>query len=332
MNRGTRALLWQLQDGELHSGQQLASELGITRAAIWKMVGELRGAGIEVQSVDRKGYRLPRPVEMLDATRILAAAKRSGVELAVEPEVVFEIESTNVCLQESPPPPVDRPRLLIAEIQRAGRGRRGREWVAPFGSGVTLSIAWTFAETPAELSSLSLAMGVAVVRCLRSLGASDAALKWPNDILLAGRKLGGLLIQVRSESGAGACAVIGLGLNLDLSPDVRRAIERNGAFPVADLSEAAGLGAPGRNALIARLAAAMLDALGIFAARGYTPFADEWARYDALRDGAVRIEQGDRVVAGIARGADEDGALRLEVDGRIERFFSGEVSLRLARG
>jgi BirA family biotin operon repressor/biotin-[acetyl-CoA-carboxylase] ligase len=331
MNPGTRALLWQLQDGELHSGQQLADELGLTRAAIWKMVGELREAGVEVQSGDRKGYRLPRPVEMLDEVRIREAARRCGLDLAAEPELVFEIDSTNAHLQEAPPPAVGEPRLLIAEIQHAGRGRRGRSWVAPFGSGLTLSIAWTFAETPAELSSLSLAMGVAVVRCLRELGASDAMLKWPNDILLAGRKLGGLLIQVRSESGAGACAVVGLGLNFDLPQEVRPAIEESAALPVADLSEAPDFEQIGRNELLARLAVSMLDALRMFSASGYAPFAEEWARYDSLRNRAVVVEQGDKMVGGIARGADHDGSLQLEVDGKLQRFFSGDVSLRPLR-
>ncbi len=328
MSRGARALVALLQDGELHSGTVLAEQLGMTRAAVWKLAGELRGLGVEVESVARRGYRLSHPVELLDLGRIRDEARRLGLTLPEDMELEFEIDSTSERLHRAPPPPADRPRLVFAEIQRAGRGRRGRSWIAPFGSGLTFSMGWTFTETPAGLSSLSLAVGAALVRCLREWGADHAMLKWPNDLLVVGRKLGGLLIQLRAESGAGASAVIGLGINLQLSESARAGIEGPGVLPVADLSEALGGPPPGRNTLAASLASAMLDALQRFASSGFEPFFEDWRSFDALRDAPVTLLQGEGCIEGVARGADRDGALLLEVGSRMERFYSGEVSLR----
>jgi BirA family biotin operon repressor/biotin-[acetyl-CoA-carboxylase] ligase len=328
MSRGARALVALLQDGELHSGTVLAKQLGITRAAVWKLAGELRGLGVEIDSVARRGYRLSHPVELLDLGRIRDEALRLGLALPEDIELEFVLDSTSDRLHRAPPPPADRPRLVFAEIQRAGRGRRGRSWIAPFGSGLTFSMGWTFTETPAGLSSLSLAIGAALVRCLRDWGADQAMLKWPNDLLVFGRKLGGLLIQLRAESGAGASAVIGLGINLQLSESARAGIEGPGVLPVADLSEALVGPLPGRNALAASLASAMLDALQRFASSGFEPFFEDWRSFDALRDAAVTLVQGEDCIDGMARGADRDGALLLQVGERTERFYSGDVSLR----
>jgi len=323
-------LLAMLADGALHSGARLAAELGVTRAAIWKHVAELRALGIEVTSVARRGYQLPAPIELIDAARIRAVAAAEGWSLPCDPEVLFEIDSTNEFLYAAPPPPPRQPRLVFAELQRAGRGRRGRSWHAPFGSGLTFSIGWTFAEMPADLSALSLAMGVQVVSGLRRLGVRQARLKWPNDLVVGQRKLGGLLTQLRSEGGGPAYVVVGLGLNLDLPQAVRRAIDSPEAAPVCDLREALDGVLPGRNRTAASVATAMLDGLASFAAGGFAPFAGEWQALDSLQGAAVRVVQGDSSVEGIARGVDPDGALRLERAGRIEKFFSGDVSVRPA--
>ena len=144
-------LLALLCNGRLHSGAQLATALGISRAAVWKLVGELRAVGVPIESLSRRGYRLATPVELLDAARMRAAALELGRRLPEALEVHFLIDSTNEYLQASPPPPPAVARVTLAELQTAGRGRRGRRWIAPFGSGLTFSVAWTFAETPADL-------------------------------------------------------------------------------------------------------------------------------------------------------------------------------------
>jgi len=323
-------LLALLADGELHSGVQLATSLGVTRAAVWKLVAELRERDIEVRSHDRRGYDLPAPVELVDDERMRAAARESGWPFPVQPEVQFEIGSTNEYLYAAPAPPPGSPRVVFAELQNAGRGRRGRSWLAPFGSGLTFSIGWTFADMPADLSALSLAVGVQVARGLHRLGATDVRLKWPNDLVVGRRKLGGLLTQLRSEAGGPAYVVIGLGLNLDLGDAARAQIRGPEAAPVCDLRDVMGDRAPARNRVAASVVSAMLEGLAQFAQAGFAPFAAAWQSLDSLHGEPVRIVQGNGVTEGVARGVDGDGALRVERDGRIERYVSGDVSLRAA--
>jgi BirA family biotin operon repressor/biotin-[acetyl-CoA-carboxylase] ligase len=330
MTARAEALLALLADGALHSGAGLAASLGVSRAAVWKLAGELRGHGIAVESLPRRGYRLPAAVELLDAGRIGRAAAACGATLHVAPEVLFETDSTNACLQDAAVPAPGRPRICFAELQRAGRGRRGRSWLAPFGSGLTFSVAWTFAETPPGLPAVGLALGVAVAETLRTHGVAEVGLKWPNDIVWRRRKVGGLLLQLRTEAGGPATVVAGLGLNLALPAASRAALESAGAYPVADLSEALPAGRPGRNELAGALVAAIVSALADFARDGFGPFAPRWSALDALAGAHVHVTQGETGVEGVARGADADGALLVEVAGRVERFHSGDVSLRPA--
>jgi BirA family biotin operon repressor/biotin-[acetyl-CoA-carboxylase] ligase len=331
---GTRALLGLLADGRLHPGPALATHLGVSRTAVWKLVADLRELGVGVESLPRRGYRLREPCELLDARRIAdaAAAAATGRALPAEPEVVFAIDSTNESLNAAPACPAGRPRILFAEIQRAGRGRRGRSWLAPFGAGLTFSVAWTFEETPADLSALSLALGVQAVECLRSLGAHEAMLKWPNDLVWRHRKLAGFLVQSKFEAGGAASVVAGLGVNLVLPEATRAELAATGASPVTDLAEACGGAPPGRNLLAGRLAQAMCDGLERFGREGFAPFAGRWAALDSLAGAPVRVSHAAGCVEGRALGADRDGAFRAEVDGRVERFLAGDVTLRAVEG
>jgi len=333
MNGGApAALLSLLADGRLHPGPALAAHLGCSRAAVWKRVAELRGLGVDITAVERRGYQLRHPCELLDAGRIRQAAADAGASLPGEVEVLFIVDSTNDSLYGQEPSRPGRPRALFAEIQRSGRGRRGRSWLAPFGSGLTFSIGWTYADVPADLSALGLAVGVQVAEALRAAGASETMLKWPNDIVWRGRKLGGLLIQLRLEASGAASVVVGLGLNIALPAEVREHLAASGAAPTADLSEALDGSAPGRNALAGRLAGAMCSGLERFGHCGYAPFATRWSELDALAGAQVRVAQSAGFVDGRALGADRDGALRVEVDGRVERFLAGDVTLRPVEG
>lgn len=325
MNPSAASLLALLADGTLHGGPALAARLGVSRAAVWKLVAELRGSGVEVESLPRRGYRLARRCELLDEPAIRAAS--GGVVADIE--VHRELDSTNRYLYDAPAPPAGRPRVAFAEIQRAGRGRRGRHWLAPFGSGLTFSIAWTYPDVPAQLPALSLAVGVAVADTLRVHGAADVMLKWPNDVLWHGRKLGGLLIQLRLEAGGAASVVVGIGINLELPSEARAAIARDAdATPVADVAEACGGPAPGRNALAGALVAAVCATLERHGRDGFAAVSTRWQALDALAGHRVRVAQSAGAVEGRALGVDRDGALRVEVDGRIETFHAGDVSLR----
>ena len=240
MNDSAVRLVRLLADGALHSGARLADDLGVTRAAVWKLVADLRERGIAVTSHERRGYQLVQPVELLELQSLRQASAAAGVVLPAATEVFFELGSTNDYLHAAAACPLGEPRLVFAELQTAGRGRRGRHWLAPFGSGLTFSIGWTFAETPVDLSALSLALGVCVVRALRAGGAPSVQLKWPNDIVHEHAKLGGLLLQTRSEAGGPAYVVAGIGLNLRMTASARESIKGPLATPVTDLASACG--------------------------------------------------------------------------------------------
>lgn len=331
MSSPHQALLALLADGAPHPGGELATQLSLDLVTVAGLVHELRERGVAVDDGPGGAYRLSEAVELLDAGRIADAAGRRDMPLPAPVEVLFEIGSTNSYLAEATPPPPGRPRIVLAELQHAGRGRRGRSWLAPFGSGLTFSVAWTFPAIPPGLGALGLALGVAVAEALRGLGLAEVRLKWPNDVVWRGRKLGGLLLQLRTEAGGAATVVAGLGINRSLPQAARGALAAGGALPVADLHEAMTAALPGRNELAATLASAMLEALAGFERSGFAPFAPRWAALDALAGERVEVSDGSSVVEGEACGVDDEGALQLRVAGELRRFLSGDVSLRPSR-
>ncbi len=216
--------------------------------------------------------------------------------------------------------------LFLAERQRAGRGRRGREWISPPGANLYFSLSRRFSRPLPALSGMSLAVGVALAEGLRSLGFGQVRLKWPNDLWIDARKLGGILVQLRPEVGGGSSAVIGVGLNVRMPEDAAQQIDQ----AWCDLSQFSA--APvSRNAVAAALMAALLPALDEFDAHGLAHFLWRWQGLDALRGQRVQVQDGARVIAGLCLGVAADGALRLEADDGSEvQVHGGEASLRPA--
>lgn len=318
-----------LADGGEHSGEVLAATLAVSRAAVWKQVRQLEAWGLEVGAVPGRGYRLPGPLDLLDAPRIETALPERVRDRLRRLEVAAELESTNETLLAVDDLPPGRFDVQLAEFQHQGRGRRGRRWIAPFGSGLCLSLNWSLPEVPPELPALSLVVGVALRRALERLGVAGVGLKWPNDVLLDGGKLGGVLIEMRAEAGGPAYLVIGIGLNVRLAPAARSAIGATGLVAAA-LEDASGSKPPARTELAAAVIARIVEAVEEFEQRGFVPFRDEWRAADALAGRAARVAYGTEVIEGTARGIDDDGALLLDIDGRLRRFVSGEASLRPA--
>ena len=327
------ALLAVLADGRPHRAEELAAALEAhdeSPGAVPARVAALRALGIEVRegaAPGQAGYFLPEPVELLDAALIGTEFDPASAAAVRGMEILFETGSTNTRLLAAPAPPDGRADICLAELQSAGRGRRGRRWIAPFGSGLTLSLAWTFREAVRDLPSLSLAVGVAIARALSRTGARGIALKWPNDIWCGQKKIGGVLVELRADSGGSAHVVIGIGMNVVLPPRARHAIESGGGR--ADVAAVADACAepPSRN----RIAGAILDEslrmLPQFAAEGFGPFRDEWSALDAARGRKVHVSLGERLISGRACGVGADGALRVDVGGRMQDFVSGEVSV-----
>jgi BirA family biotin operon repressor/biotin-[acetyl-CoA-carboxylase] ligase len=324
-------LLAMLATGEFYSGEKLAKRLRISRGGVWKLIRTLQAMGVNIESVPRQGYRLPRAVDLLDRNAILAEIAPEMRERVTPLEVLLTVDSTNRYISEQATNPPGTTYVCVAEVQNAGRGRRGRSWVAPFGTGVCMSMSWQFVEAPPTFSALSLAVGVAAVRAFRRLGIEGIGLKWPNDLIWQQRKLGGILIEMRGESAGPAQVVIGIGINMRMPAPVRLMLAEQQAALIADVHEIARERTPTRNALIAMLAEEVTKMLQTFGQRGFEPFADEWRRLDTLADAPVKVMSGTETAFGRARGVELDGTLLVDVEGVLRRFASGEVSLRAAR-
>jgi BirA family biotin operon repressor/biotin-[acetyl-CoA-carboxylase] ligase len=323
-----RPLLALLAQGRPRSGTWLARALDAKELDIDSGIEQLRALGIDI-AASPQGFRLEvgTRLELLDADAIRAAMREETAGRLRRLEVLFEVDSTNTRLLERPAPPAAVADAALAELQRAGRGRQGRRWISPFGASLALSLGWTFSDAALRDSSLSLAVGVAVSRALGGLGARGILLKWPNDLWFADRKIGGVLVETKSSGGT-AHVVVGVGLNLHLSEESRTRIGSNG---LAALDEACPPPIA-RNALAAALLDQLLSMLPLFERHGFEAFRDEWRSLDALRGRAARVLLAQRTVEGIACGVDEDGGLLLESGGHLEKFMSGEASLRLLAG
>ncbi len=219
--------------------------------------------------------------------------------------------------------------VLAAEVQTAGRGRRGRAWIAPPGGSLAFSVLWKFDGSVAALSGLSPAVGVAVARALEAQGAQGVCLKWPNDLLAqhAGvwRKLGGILIDVSGASAGTVAAVIGIGLNVKLGPAAAQIDQ-----PVTDTHTLNSNAT--RDALLAAVLTELAVVLPLFARSGFAPLVDEWNQRHAWHGLPVRMavgsDSGD-AAAGIASGVADDGALLIETPAGVTRVLSGDVLLRV---
>lgn len=323
-------LLGLLADGQLHSGNELAEQLGLSRAAVWKQAGQLQKLGLEVQAQAGQGYRLNAPIELLDKEEILNSLPADMDAGVAELEVLWVTESTSDHLLSQGRTLAGRPRACIAEYQSGGRGRRGRQWFAPAGHGLCLSVAWCFPNSPASLSCLGLAVGVGVLRALRACGAPDARLKWPNDLVVAGKKLAGILIDVQGEAGGPLQVVAGIGVNYALDGATRRAIEAAGGLAPAALTDTDPAQRAGRNAAAACLITEVSNVLRQFEQTGFTALATEWLDADYLCGRQVVARTDDGELLGVARGISDDGQLRLDVNGVMQLLVTGDVSIREA--
>jgi BirA family biotin operon repressor/biotin-[acetyl-CoA-carboxylase] ligase len=316
----------QLADGRFHSGEALADSLGVTRSAVWKAAGALRELGATLQAVRNRGYRLARQSEPLDAAKIRERLGREVREHVASVVTTWTIESTNSALLKRANPASGTSEVLLAEYQTAGRGRRGRAWLAPPGGAICLSLSWTFREVPQDLSALGLVIGVCALRALRELDVQNVRLKWPNDLTVGDKKLGGVLIELRGESAGPACVVIGIGLNVALGETLLARIAATGTAAI-DLA-GAGLSSPQRNVVAAALVSACVQGLEEFGRLGLKPFIEEWRQADALSGRPVTVSVAERGTRGVARGIDAHGALLLETAQGVKRFISGDVTVR----
>ncbi|ODS22362.1 biotin--[acetyl-CoA-carboxylase] ligase [Candidatus Endobugula sertula] len=321
MSNSFLELLTLLADGKFHSGSAMGSSLGVSCTTVWKYVQKLLVQGISIESVKGKGYRLVGGLQLLDESLIRSGVKDDVIADLGAIDVLMETDSTNDVAMSYDALALSKGYVCLAEYQKAGRGRRGRHWVSPIGHNIYMSLAWQFEQSITGLESLSLSVGVIVAEVLENIGLEGVQLKWPNDILLHGRKLGGILLEMSGNPSEVCKVVIGIGINVRMLNEV--SIDQ----PWACIEEAV---APiSRNQLVACLINQMVEMLRQFHNKGFAFYKDNWEKYDAYYGAFIVVTSGNNRQEGIAQGVFDNGALRLQVGGTELTIYDGEVSIRL---
>jgi BirA family biotin operon repressor/biotin-[acetyl-CoA-carboxylase] ligase len=263
---------------------------------------------------------------MLNAENIREAIAEIPASRLDMLEVFSEIESTNSYLLDQPPPPVGRFRVAVADHQTAGRGRLDRVWHSPPSSGLCLSLAYTFRKVPDKLPSLTLALGIGVAEALERFGVGGISLKWPNDIVACGGKLGGILTEVKNGAGDGVTIVTGVGLNVDLPESMYASNNSSWAGKIVDL-KACTANPPSRDKLSVTVFECLFDCMLRFESDGFAPFREVWRRHDWLQGKQIIAEMPDGRCSGMADGVDDDGALIVRTSEGQRRVLSGTIKL-----
>lgn len=308
------SIIEQLSSGGFKSGESLGRSLGMSRAAVSKQIKSMSDLGLDVFSVPGRGYMLAKPIELLDLTWL---SKQCVAPIHLYPIIdstnkyllarVSELESGETCL---------------AEFQSAGKGRRGRDWVSPFGSNLYLSMYWRLEAGIAAAMGLSLVVGIAIADALTEYGVNNVKLKWPNDIYVDDRKLAGILVELSGQAGDAADLVIGLGLNLNMSDSVQGISQ-----PWIALKSAVD-GEIERNKLTAAIIQKLHTELLQYESFGMNGMVERWNKYDNYMDKPIKLIMGERVIEGVAKGIESSGAIQIETNKGIESFIGGEISLR----
>lgn len=317
------ALVDEMSDGSWHRGPELAARLGVSRSAVWKRMRALEAVGLELQRDRRSGYRLVHEARLLSDERI-----RDGLHLPSPwREIVIEVfpvlDSTNDHLLATPGGGV---RVCLAEYQTRGRGRRGRQWWGAYGASLLISWGIGFAVSPPDLQALGLVCALAARRALTRAGFPPPGVKWPNDLVYGGEKLGGILVELSGEAGGPLWCVAGLGLNVERASCPP---ETQGLAPTS-LEAVAPEVSRDRNRLARILIEEWLEAVSVFGIEGFAPFHDEFQDCDVLSGQPVLLHEPTGVRRGWARGVRQDGALWFErAPGMREALVAGEISIRI---
>lgn len=314
-------LLAALEGRGWQSGAAIAQRLGISRAAVWKRIEKLRGRGHGIEAVAGKGYRLVRTSDRL----LPEVVRRGFVPRVLRGEIVHResVDSTNRLAGELARAGAAQGTVVLAEQQTAGRGRLGRSWASPPGVNLYCSIVLRPSVPPVEVPRLTLVAGVAVAEAIAATAALEPQIKWPNDVLLAGRKVAGVLTELEAEAERVRFVIVGIGVNLNA---------RRGDFPRELARKATSLAlASGATVDRAAFTGCLLGALdvlyGDFLEGGFRAVRARYERFHCLPGRRVTVD-GRPPVTGTVRGVDDDGALLVESAGEVRRVVSGEVTLR----
>lgn len=264
-------------------------------------------------------------MQNLDADVIRQAIGDAALARLDELEVLTEIGSTNSYLMQQARPAPGKTCVAVTDNQTAGRGRHGRKWLSPPGSGLCLSMAYSFASSPENLPALTLAIGLGVIEMLGELNVTGVQLKWPNDLIVTDGKLGGILTEAQSGPGGVMTVVSGIGLNIDLAERMDSAPKTNAALRIVDLkSHVKEL--PGRNQIAASIVTGLSRTFVDYEAGGFSIFASQWPERDWLLGRELTVDSPQQEITGVGAGIAKDGALLVDtLSGGIHRVTSGSV-------
>lgn len=303
-------------------GSVLTEALGISRVAVWGRLEKLRLQGIEIEAQRQHGYRLAAEPEELHESLLRAYAVRQGV--GSDLYFYSSIDSTNTEAERLLAAGAEDPCVVVSNEQTAGRGRMGRQWHSPQRGNLYASFAFRPKLPPRDMAVITLWFGLAVARCLQDEFALPVKLKWPNDLLIEGRKVAGMLTEARVDADHTRDLVFGLGLNI--APDMN-------LWPEAVQQRAATLAQASARPLSVNGTAmsvikAVFGAYARFVSGDRSALTRDWPRFDALAGQRVEAERRGEPITGIACGIAEDGGLRVRLDdGTTHLFHSGEVTI-----
>ena len=322
MSNHSLELLQLLVDGRIHAEVELAKKLSVSQDKIPSLMNSLHAYGLRSSRVADGAWQLTQAIELLQEEVLLSQINANVSGMRFHLELHQEIDSTNERLLNSALP--IHGRVVLAEYQTAGRGQLGKQWISPFGAGVNLSVGCCVEHWDNTLSKLSLATGVVVVDVLRKYAITDVKLKWPNDILWHGKKLGGILLETRGIGDGVYDIALGLGLNIAF-PNVEYI---NIDQPWVDLATIQS-SLPSRNELVASFASAILLLCKQYLSFGCKDSITSWRQYDYLKGKMVQLFTAGKIFSGQALGIDEQGALLLmSASGDIQKYTTGKVYLQ----
>lgn len=324
---GPRQRLLQSLDQRFRTGTELGALLGLTRAAVHKHVQALVARGVPIHRVPGRGYRLADGVCLLDPAVISGLLTGEARGLASGIDVLDDAGSTSRELLRLGHAGPFHCRVCLAERQTAGRGRRGRSWVAAPYRDLMMSIGIEYPQWPAHLPTLGLVTALTVVEALEGLDIAGLAVKWPNDVVHEHGKVCGVLLDVTGEA-HGACRIVaGIGINVSTGDGEVRDIDQRWT----DLAVITGRSLD-RNTLVAQCLNRLLPVIRDFPQAGFDPWRPAWRRLDALRGLGISIHGADGATfEGRADGVDETGRLRVAgADGHRRVFTQGDVSVRVS--
>lgn len=317
-----------LSQCEFISGEELGESLAISRAGVWKYIKKIEQLGIEIESAKGKGYKLTNPITLLSADTISTGLEFSVQQVITSIDVFPVIPSTNTFLLEQKNV---KGRVCLAEMQTAGRGRRGRQWVSPFARNIYLSIGWRFESGIQAVQGLSLAVGVAIIDALNKFKINDVFLKWPNDLVVKSddpsgySKLAGILVELRGDAFGDCELIIGVGLNYDMK------MEASIDQPWVSLDQLAAVKSvdlPGRNELTSALIGSITHLLLDYEQKTFSHYRARWEELNIHRNRQIRLSLGAEVTEGTFLKLNDEGALILLThSGKQMAFNGGEISL-----